>query len=706
VLEPDRDQIEIFVEALFRHATPGAFLSLRSFYEDRSETFRINAIKLNGNFAFLCDCATDGARQAANAADKVVFAPPIATSRNGRGAAEADIAEGLVLSVECDAQPQRGREKLESMLGPATIVTRSGGRWLDPQSGGVVDKLHLHWRLAETAGDKPTLGKLKRARDLAARIVGADPSGKSVVHPYRWPGSWHRKAEPRPCEIETADPDREIVLEDALEVLAEAAGAAPEAEARASGNGDDRHRTEWEDAFRQILTGESYHPTLVPLAASLASWGAPEPVTDNVLRCLLINSTPQDAERKRRRDAELTKLPETVASAYAKFGKGEDKSERKQERLHWHSDEDRAPLRAWLVNGLLPETGVGLISGQWGTYKTFVSLDLAAAVMAGLAFIDYPIARNGGALFIAVEGASEIAARLQAVLKTKYPDRAGKLPFAWIDECPRLLGPGAVNALAALAREATDRMQKDFGVPLVLIIVDTMADAAGYARSGDENDAALAQLVMHRCAQLSRLTGALVLGVDHFGKAVETGTRGSSAKEGRADVVLALLGDKAISGEITNTRLAVRKNRAGPGGRELPFGVRSVNLGTDENGEPISSLVIEWSGQAAPATADRHWGKSLRLLRRILMALLADAGKEVRPFPEGPMVRACDLELVRGEFNKQYVAEGNDRQKADARRKAFQRAISGAQDLSLIAVREMGGVQLVWLAKPEDGGET
>ena len=143
-----------------------------------------------------------------------------------------------------------------------------------------------------------------------------------------------------------------------------------------------------------------------------------------------------------------------------------------------------------------------------------------------------------------------------------------------------------------------------------------------------------------------------------------------------------------------------------PGGRELPFGVRSVDLGTDENGEPITSLVIEWSGQAAPAASDRHWGKSLRLLRRILMALLADDGKEVRPFLDGPLVRACDLELVRGEFNKQYVAEGNDRQKADARRKAFQRAITGAQDLGLVAVREIGGVQLIWLARPEGGGKT
>ena len=61
--------------------------------------------------------------------------------------------------------------------------------------------------------------------------------------------------------------------------------------------------------------------------------------------------------------------------------------------------------------------------------------------MAGLAFIDYPIARNGGILFLAAEGGSEIPARLQAVLKAKYPDRVDKLPFAWIDECPRLLAP-------------------------------------------------------------------------------------------------------------------------------------------------------------------------------------------------------------------------------------------------------------------------
>jgi AAA domain len=703
MLEPDRDQIEIFIDALFRYATSGAFLSLRSFFEDRGETrpFGINAIKLNGNFAFLCDCATNAARNAANATDKIVFAPPIATFRNGRSATESDIAEGLVLSVECDSEPERARTKLETILGLATVVVRSGGRTAD---GG--DKLHLHWRLAEPANDKVTLKTLKRTRDLAARLIGADPSGKSVVHPYRWPGSWHRKAEPRLCEIEAQNPDREIVLEDALELLEDAAGTIPEGEpGQTSG---EESRVEWEDAFGKILAGQeqSYHPVLTSLSASLAAWGAPEPITYNVLRSLLINSKPPNDARQRRRDAELTKLPQTVTSAYAKFGKTDEAAEEKKERLRWHGESGAIPVRAWLVNGLLPETGVGLISGQWGTYKTFVALDLAAAIMAGLAFIDYPITRNGGILFVAAEGASEIPARLEAVLKTKYPDRKGPLPFAWADECPRLLGPGAINALAELAREAAERMQKDFGVALALIVVDTMVDAAGYARSGDENDAALAQLIMRRCAELSRRAGALVLGIDHFGKAAETGTRGSSAKEGRADVVLALLGDKAISGEVTNTRLAVRKNRAGPGGRELPFSVRSVDMGTDPNGEPITSLVIEWSGApAAPPAADKYWSKSLRLLRRILTTMLAANGKDVHPFPDGPLVRACDLMIVRTEFYKQYVvADGTDQQKAETRKKAFQRAIAAAQANGLVVTREANdGTQFIWLAKPEGG---
>ena len=70
----------------------------------------------------------------------------------------------------------------------------------------------MHWRLAEPAIGN-NLSLLNRARKLATALVGGDPSNVPIVHPIRWPGSWHRKGEPRLCEIETADPDREIVLE-------------------------------------------------------------------------------------------------------------------------------------------------------------------------------------------------------------------------------------------------------------------------------------------------------------------------------------------------------------------------------------------------------------------------------------------------------------------------------------------------------------
>lgn len=80
--------------------------------------------------------------------------------------------------------------------------------------------------------------------------------------------------------------------------------------------------------------------------------------------------------------------------------------------VHWHGEDDQAVARSMLVKGLLPERGKALVSGQWGTFKTFVVLDLAGSVMTGLAFAGREVRRRGGILFVAAEGASEIAIRL------------------------------------------------------------------------------------------------------------------------------------------------------------------------------------------------------------------------------------------------------------------------------------------------------
>jgi hypothetical protein len=366
----------------------------------------------------------------------------------------------------------------------------------------------------------------------------------------------------------------------------------------------------------------------------------------------------------------------------------------------FHDQTSAAPT-PWLIKNLLPETGAGLISGQWGTYKTTIALDVAVSVMAGPPFAGrFIVKRRGGVAYFAVEGSGGLKSRLNAIANERGV--TGLLPFAWRADCPPLTAADALDQLKHMAEQAGRELKRRFGVELVLIFVDTMIAAAGYANAGDDNDAAVAQKIMSILSGLSRQTGALALGIDHFGKMTETGTRGSSAKEGHADVVLALLGDRELNGTISNTRLALRKLRDGISGLELPFAPRDVTIGTDEDGVAITRKVLDWDKQA-PTPDDAGWSKSLQLLRRILMTTLVDAGHDVMPFADGPVVRAVDLKLIRAEFYKQYPADGNTKQQTNVRRKAFNRVIKDAQAKLLIATREVSGVQLVWLvAKTEE----
>jgi hypothetical protein len=135
---------------------------------------------------FIVDNAEIDARRAAQHSEAVVFCPPVAVFKTKDKAREQDIASGLALSVEYDDHPQQARAQLEQLLGPATVVVNSGGRWIN--GNGAEDKLHLHWRLAHPAQSGDDLAKLKQARVLATRIVGGDPSNKPVCHPISLAG--------------------------------------------------------------------------------------------------------------------------------------------------------------------------------------------------------------------------------------------------------------------------------------------------------------------------------------------------------------------------------------------------------------------------------------------------------------------------------------------------------------------------------------
>jgi len=325
-LEPNREQLEIFIQGMLRHCGSDGSVSLRAFYEgDSSKPFRITNISLKGGLRFLMEAAEDDARRAANNPKPVVFCPPVATFRpdaNGR-AREQDLLEDPVLSVELDQNPRAALVALERLLGPATLVVRSGGVWTNPTTGEIEDKLHAHWRLKKPAHDAD-IAKLKEARRLATALVGGDPSNVPACHPIRWPGSWHRKAEPRLCEIVDSDHlDNELDLDAALAALRAVAplsktndqGGPQESVGTRGGQGP----LDWNEAFADIITGSFFHPTLAPLASSFAARGVPEAAAIRALQALLTNTQTTDPIRLARRDTELGKLKDTVRSGYAKF---------------------------------------------------------------------------------------------------------------------------------------------------------------------------------------------------------------------------------------------------------------------------------------------------------------------------------------------------------------------------------------------------
>jgi hypothetical protein len=374
--------------------------------------------------------------------------------------------------------------------------------------------------------------------------------------------------------------------------------------------------------------------------------------------------------------------------------------------LRWHGEENPNIARNWLVKQLLPETGAGLISGQWGTGKTFVAIDLSLSVMMGTQFAGRAVKRRGGVLFIAAEGASEIPIRLHGTIERKFSDHKGKLPFAWAETYPMLTENGAIETLDQIAKEAATRMQSEFGLPLALIIVDTMSAAAGFK---DENSSAEGQVAMNVLNELSRRTGALALACDHFGKMVETGTRGTSAKEASADVVIACLGDRSQEGSVTNLKIAVRKLRSGATGAETKFTLRTVDMGVDEDGEPVTTCVVEWSpvtvAPAPQAARGKGWTKSTTLFRVALVTMLKQHGMVHCPLQDGAIVFAVELDKVREEFNKRYPLEAGDREKQmNKRRQAFKRAREEAESKGLIGGRETEGQFMVWLMRPEEEG--
>jgi|GEM_PF-4603102 len=315
---PNQDLLANHFDSLFRYASADAFISHRVYSEGEQSRCLSRKSTLIGCENLVQD-AMDAATLAANHSSSAVYCPPLAGFSNPDDASERSLSEAYTFTVDFDDHPMEGLEYLSKCLGQPTLVVATGGVWLNPGTGVLEPKVHAHWRLTEPATGED-LAKLKAARKLGVRLVGADPSGVSLVHCFRAPGSFHRKGEPKLATILALNAEIEVELKDILDWL-DFLSPAPWVDKKTISSTETDHRPdkdqETDELLAAIYSGASYHDPIVKLSARLAGSGMYHGAIVIHLRALMDAST---GARDLRWTARYADIPRIVESAVGKFG--------------------------------------------------------------------------------------------------------------------------------------------------------------------------------------------------------------------------------------------------------------------------------------------------------------------------------------------------------------------------------------------------
>jgi hypothetical protein len=334
-----------------------------------------------------------------------------------------------------------------------------------------------------------------------------------------------------------------------------------------------------------------------------------------------------------------------------------------------------------LVKGLLDREQTGIFIGESGCGKTFLALDGALHVAAGLPWFGRKVSQ-GAVVYVAAEAGRSIENRVIAWRDAH--DLDGKdIAFAIITSPLDLCHAERrdADALIAAIRGA--------GIKPVLLVIDTVSRALA---GGDENSSADMGALVRSLDHLRDELGAHVLGVHHLGKDTGKGARGHSLLRSAVDTEIRVERNDA-NGIATAT---VTKQRDGIAGEGLAFKLRQVELGSDQDGDPVTSCVVEPVDEIAPATnrAKPLTGQTGLALRQLENAL-ANAG--VQPpstthFPAGRPV--VPVSLWREYCREGGLVDGGD---TGNFKKAFLRARNRLQDASRIGIWN----DQVWLVAPK-----
>ncbi|SDL09443.1 AAA family ATPase [Paracoccus chinensis] len=326
-----------------------------------------------------------------------------------------------------------------------------------------------------------------------------------------------------------------------------------------------------------------------------------------------------DDKRDRPEDTDTTPWAEmaggpTVVNFAAEKAKRTDRNARKSRFFSAAELDGReVPVRDWLVPGMIPSGTVTLLSGDGGTGKSLLALQLAVACALGRPWIGRQVA-GGTALYVSAEDdEAELHRRLAGILQ------AGGADFLDLDQLSLRSLAGEDALLTALdARTGHQRITDLFreldafltDLRPALVVLDTLADLF----PGNENDRAQARQFIGLLRGIAiRHSCAVVLLAHPSLSGIQSGTGMSGSTGWHNSVRSRLYLHRVIQGDEEPNPdarvLQTMKANYGPTGEEISLTWRDGVFSVDPTESGLDRL-------ARRSKATRKFMELLRLLRQ------------------------------------------------------------------------------------------
>jgi hypothetical protein len=298
------------------------------------------------------------------------------------------------------------------------------------------------------------------------------------------------------------------------------------------------------------------------------------------------------------------------------------------------------------IKGVFPMTGLAVVWGPPKSGKSFWTFDACMHIATGRPYRGRNV-RKGVVVYLALEGGSGFAGRVEAWRRRHEPP----------EDVPFYLLAVPIDLVADHA-ELVDAIRQQVSSDPAVIVVDTL----NRAMFGNENESKdMGQFI--RAADAVRTAfNCLFIVVHHCGVSGNR-PRGHTSLAGADDAQIMVIRDKD-----KNVIAKVEFMKDAEGGAEIASKLETVDLGTDAEGESLSSCVIV----PAVASAETKLPKDSALALEVLRKLIASSIDSIPAPAEANLpagIRVCRQARWREHF---YKASAKDTQ--GSKQRAFLRA--------------------------------